>query len=1078
MARAGMLGRKVQTRERLLVVLFLFLCLVVASPSMAQLPTATVLGTVKDNSGAVVPGTSLTARNVDTGQTRQVSSGDDGSYQFAGLPVGNYEISAEHAGFGTAVRGGLTLSVSQEAVVNFTLEVGTVGQTVTVTAGAPLVDTTSGSLGGLVGPQKISDLPLNGRNYDQLVLLQPGIAQFTSNYAQFTQTGTLYSSNGASIYSNWYLLDGATLTGFFGNSSASISGETLGVDGILEFRVMTNSFDAEYGMRMGSQVVMVSKGGTNAVHGDVFEYLRNSALDSRNYFDGPPSLIGGRLPEFQRNQFGGSIGGPIEKDGTFFYAVFEGLRANTGISTVSNVFPAACHTPDNIVGSGCIPSLGSGTIAVAPVSQPILALFPSPNLPNNGYTFPYTQPQSDYYGQMRIDHKLSDKDNLFGRYTIWESQLTLPPSYPEFVVDEVGWGQFATLAEDHIFSSNVLNNLRVSYSRQRLDLSSPPVFVGPQYSFLPGDPIGYMQVGGITNFGPPPNAPSDTHQDVYTVSDDLFYTRGRHSLKFGTLISHYFQHLSSPSLPYGLVAFANAQAFLQASTIVEVAGTQGSIIDRSYAFNTLGFYVQDSIRVTPRFTANVGLRYEPSTQYHETNGHGANIINPLVDTAATVGIPFKNPGLHNISPRLGFAWDVFGDGKTSVRGGFGLFYDVAGWANPLYVSAAAQPPFSSQSQVVGAPFTVPFIFPPSPVPGIVREVKYDMQQPFMAQYNLTIERQLPFSMAASISYVGSEAWNLSQFTDGNPTVPTILPDGQQFWPANVSRVNPAWGSIVLDDFTGYLKYNSLQATLQKNVTKGLQFQASYTWSKALGVPVAETGAENQFASPFRTDANLLSVDRGPAEFNIPQNFRFNAIYHLPKFSSSDGVASKLLNGWWISGILAVQSGLPFNPSLAINRSRSGVNASAGGIDRPNVLPGRNNSNITRGQSAGCLGVTPGEKLGTTTLYFDPCAYAIQDAGFLGSAGYDSLIGPDLRNLDFSVVKDTRLGFLGEAGELEFRAEVFNALNRANFANPSNEVFSATGPATDDVEAPLPTAGLITSTNTPSRQIQFALKVIF
>jgi hypothetical protein len=233
-----------------------------------------------------------------------------------------------------------------------------------------------------------------------------------------------------------------------------------------------------------------------------------------------------------------------------------------------------------------------------------------------------------------------------------------------------------------------------------------------------------------------------------------------------------------------------------------------------------------------------------------------------------------------------------------------------------------------------------------------------------------------------------------------------------------------------------------------------------------------------FSSPFRTDANLQSVDRGPAEFNIPQNFRLNAIYHLPKITTSNEAVSKVLNGWWITGILAVQGGLPFSPALATNRSRSGVNASAGGIDRPNVLPGRNNSNITHGQTAGCLGVAPGQQLGTPTLYFDPCAYAIQDAGFLGSAGYDSLQGPDLRNLDFSVVKDTRLGFLGEAGELEFRMEVFNILNRANFANPSNEVFAATGPAVGDVEAPIPTAGLITATNTPSRQIQFALKLIF
>ena len=373
------------------------------SEAIAQMPTATILGLVKDSTGAVVPGASLTARNTETGQTRTGVSAGDGAYRFSALPVGNYEVRAEQSGFQAAVRSGVTLTVAQEAVVNFTLEVGAITQTVAVTAEAPLVNTTSGSLGGLVGEQQVADLPLNGRNYVDLTLLQPGVSRHQQANPAVTMTGTWFSANGATPRSNYFMLDGAPIGDAFSGNSASVSNNTLGIDGIREWRVVTNSISAEYGTRMGAQVVMVSKGGTNHFHGTLFEYLRNSALDARNFFDypSPATKPDFRLPPFRRNQYGGSFGGPIKKDKAFFFATYEGLKERTGLTNIDNVMAAGCHgAAGAVITNVACPQLSAvPSVTIAPAVAPLLALYPVPNLSNNRYTFPSTRMTDEYYGQ-------------------------------------------------------------------------------------------------------------------------------------------------------------------------------------------------------------------------------------------------------------------------------------------------------------------------------------------------------------------------------------------------------------------------------------------------------------------------------------------------------------------------------------------------------------------------------------------------------------------------------------------------------------------------------------------------------
>src|SRR5947208_1671879 len=687
------------------IVLSFSLLLTSGNLAMSQLPTGTILGGVKDSSGAVIPGASITAKNVETGLTRTGVSAEDGSYRLSALQVGGYEVRVELAGFRTEVRSGLTLTVAQEAVVNFTLQAGAVEQTVVVTEDAPIVNTTSGALGGLVDERKVAELPLNGRNFIDLTLLTPGITQQRNLGVAASTVGLWFSSNGAPLRSNNYLLDGALMTNLTQGTSASQDGSTLGIEGIREYRVITNSFSAEYGMTMGSQVVMVTKGGTNTLHGSLFEYFRNSALDARNFFDYKTAASNRRLPAFTRNQFGASVGGPIKKDKTFFFGVYEGLRQRLGVTTISLVPGAACHVTTNN------PCVAGGT--VAPLVRPILDLFPLPNLPKDQFTFPFTQPTRDDYGQGRVDQIFSSADSLFGRYTISDTTETNPLNYPKFRTLRFSRNEYTTLSENHIFSPALLGTFRFSFSRTHPRNPSPSGLIGPQYSFVQGEEIGTINIGSVTTMGPN-TAPTDFSQKVFTWSGDFFYTRGRHSLKLGTLINHYRQHILNNNNAVGTVTFANVNNFLLGLTSQYSVMTPGSLRERHYHFNTLGFYAQDDFRVLPNLTFNLGLRYEFLTVPDEVTGHGSALRDIQHDDKGTVGPAFRNMSLLNFSPRFGFAWNVTGDGKTAVRGGFAELYDVGVTGVSMAIAAIGTPPFSSFSAVATpTPFTLPFFFPSS-----------------------------------------------------------------------------------------------------------------------------------------------------------------------------------------------------------------------------------------------------------------------------------------------------------------------------------------------------------------------------
>ena len=1101
-------------------------------------------GLITDHDGLPVAGVKVQALNVGVNVSFLAETNRRGRYRFPTLPAGTYKVTATKGGFHQAVKPDVELHVSDVISLNFSLQVGSDSQSVTVEGGAPLVGTTSGSIGGLVSGKQIEDLPLNGRNYIDLSLLQAGVTNSpnsTGTNGFGGMTGTVYSSNGAPVISNNFLLDGTQIANQSNWGTASFAGTTLGLDGIQEFKVLTDTYDASYGMSMGSQMVMISKGGSDQYHGDVFEYLRNSAFNARNYFDGP------EIPKLEKNNFGASFGGPLRKDRTFFYAVYEGLQENLGF-TANDLVPAAgCHgAAGAAITEAACPTLGlapgdSVTIANANISA-MLSLYPNPNNGANSYLFGPSTKVGVNHGQIRFDQSFSSSDSFFARYTVDSANIdsasnqgtpiTSGTAFPQFRGGGYDLDQFITLSETHAITPSISNSARLAFSRT--NFGSYPIYVGSLPAgiepFLTGHPFGFFSITNLATVGAgrlvgPPNS---LHlQNIYSFGDDLYYQQGKHNLRFGTLLNWFNEALTVPVNASGSASYASFANFLKGIPLTYGGPLSGSDVNRYFRFNTLGFYAQDDFRITSRLAVNMGLRYEFMTTPREARGKEYAIRNLTTDSTVLPGgelaawIPgpvMQNGTYWNISPRFGFAWDVFGDGRTALRGGAGIYYDVGNLGGAFVNEADGSYPAILYTATNPTNAVVTFPITPPTVDSILGSnhansavtVYYGAGQPYNVQYNLVVQRQFARNVAISVAYVGSRGVHLWQQLEGNPTIPTAVVSGVQYWSNSVPfcqigtiptcRINPNFGSVNTNNTVGISHYDSMQVVVTKRLSGGLEAHAAYTYGHSLDTPIGQLVAADCAGAPGMdtgVSSNTAAYDYGPSCFDVRHNLRMSLLYYFPNLVSN-GLVSKLVNGWWTGNIVSLQTGLPFTPILATNRSNSGNLSTMPDrvdINTQTIAQGTVLMNAEGGSYLAAANFIPYNPrtviTGNPNQWFNPNMFHMQPmvpcpnnaaliCGTLGNASRGILRGPDLGEWDFSIVKDTAVALLGKEGSIQFRAEIFNILNHTNFGMPSSAtVFSgATSVLGAYQQAPLAGVGQITTTATTSRQIQFALKVIF
>jgi hypothetical protein len=1056
------------------VLALLALVVLCGSIALAQETTATVSGTVKDESGAVVPGVTITVKNVATGVARTVTTEAEGRYTVPQLPPGNYQLEAGLAGFQTEVRSGIELTIGRRATLDVTLKVGSVGEKVEVVGEAPLVETASAGLTGLVGDKQIRDLPLNGRNFVSLTLLETGVVESrAAGTSSVVGGGVKLNFNGARSDYNNYMMDGTSMNSVNQQAIGGASGQAMGVETIQEFQVLTTNFSAEFGRAGGGVINIVSKSGTNELHGSLFEFLRNDKLDARRFFDV------GDVPPFKRNQFGLVLGGPLKKDKTFIFGGYEGLRERLGQTLIANVPTAEARL-------GQLPA-PLPPVTVAESVKPYLLLWPLPNGTRRNsdgtgdYISALSQPTTQNFAQIRIDQNQSDKDSFFVRYTIDDSTLDNPQPVPTYLATDTSRSQFLTLAETRIFSAKLLNSFRFGFNRSTVKYDQAPInplAADPNLAFIPNLPVpflGNLGISGVAEPGGQTNRPKHRLDNVFQFLDTVSINTDRHSLKIGGEYQRIQTNENDTNRGQGVYSFPSLTAFLQGAPTAFDSPTPGDTFIRGWRHDLVAAFVQDDFRIKPHFTWNIGLRWEFTTDPTEVNGRTSHYENLMglsgsgpIDRVVVGGPLYKLPKA-NFGPRTGFAWDVNGDGKTSIRGGFGQYYQML--FRNYFFSSRILPPFLTNISA-----NPPLLQFPHPFGGLSTssttapqmEQWEDNSQPYILQWNLNVQRQLDSATVVTLGYVGTRGLHLGRFTSPNVAIPTIQPDGRFFYPAGSQRRDPNFTNLTFKSLSSESRYNALQLKVARRASKGLQIQGSYTWSHSMDYSSSQLSGDYSNTNAFpQNPYDIKNTEWANSSFDLRHVLTVNYTYTLPFGANMTGVGGKLLQGWQTTGIFNVTPGVPINVENAsgLNRDRSGGNSNS---SRPDLRPGFS-VNPIEGTTAGCPGVAAGQKLGTPDLYFDPCAYQLQELGYYGNVGRNTLTGPGLMTFNFGLTKNTAIG---EGRNLQFRAEAFNLFNRANFDIPAHTVFN------NNNGVRVGTAGRITNVSTSGRQLQFGLKLTF
>lgn len=1021
--------------------------------------TGQINGVVTDASGGVLPGVTIEATNTGTGAVRTAVSGADGGYTIPLLQPGDYTVRASLQGFRTAVREGVRVVVTETARAVFELEIGQVTETVTVTAVATLVETANATRGIVIDEQKVVDLPLNGRNFTQLGTLIPGVvappAALGGQGGDATPGGFGnatggFNVNGMRNQSNNFLLDGAT------NNDTFNTGFVLRPppDAIQEFKILTHAFGPEYGRNAGSVVNVVTKSGTNTFTGSLWEFNRDESRQARNYFASRDQ----EKPELKQNQFGGALGGPIVRNRLFGFGYYEGFRNDSGV-TNNVIVPSAAQRAgdfsalatairDPLTG---LPFPGNVIPAerLSPVATRLLDEFvPLPNSPGNRYILsPTINDVRDQFG-LRVDYQLGRNQSLLGRYMRSDTERITPR-----VIAAVDQRSLATLQDvmvshNYVISSNVINQARFSINRISANPAvtsglSPQAYginlanTNPLAAGLPSIAVQGFFGGGAAALGDQQQPFVNRVNHVWQAANDLTWVRGRHSLKFGVDVRREAMQIASINRPNGDLTFSggitgNSMADFLLGVPAQVRATTTQTVQDGYGWLFAG-YAQDEFRVTPNLTLNYGVRYELPTPFIDRNDAITSFrtgMQSQVYPNAPVGLVYPgDPGIprgvvptdkNNFAPRVSVAWDPFGDGRTSIRSAFGVFYDALAGQGDFFQSGVLSPPFTPLVELnTPTPITLAdplaaVAGPPNPFPPALTIIGWGDQfkSPMAYHFNVGVQRQLGRRFGTEVAYVGSRGFNLPIFMEVNPGLytPGQTTRGERLMPA-YSLVRPTF-SVAQSWF------DSLQTSVRMLPTRGLNFLASYTLGKATDhVSGLNIGGEPRPVLPV-VQGDQASIDRalaaekGPALFDVRHRFVLSFGYELPRLTEQNTLVRAVAGGWQLNGIYQAQTGTPVPISIG------GVLDIRYMTNRPDMTCDANN----------------GPK--TTQQYFDTSCFqalSLAETGERpGNVGRNTVRGPGFQRTDLSIFKNFDFG---GRQRIQARIEAFNLFNQARFGQP-------------------------------------------